>query len=249
MRTVFKSIMLIAIFMLNTQLVAGEKSESETDKDAHGALKAAVQKFFPDLKLDKISPSPVSGLVEVVIGPRLFYFSEDGKFLINGNIIDVQNQKDLTEPKTEEARKGAINSLDEKEMVVFSSKKPKHTVTIFTDVDCGYCRKLHSQMEEYNDLGISIRYLLYPRSQIGSPSYNKAVSVWCSEDRKKALTEAKLGKTVEIKQCTNPVSANMQLGRMMGVNGTPAIVQSNGKMIRGYMPPKDLIKKLERDGG
>ena len=103
-------------------------------------------------------------------------------------------------------------------------------------------------MDEYNKLGISVRYLLYPRTQIGAPSYKKAVSVWCAEDRKKALTDAKGGGDVESRECPSPVSANMQLGRLMGVNGTPSIVKSNGEMIRGYMPPERLIKALEGAG-
>ena len=246
MRKVLMLIMLIPAFVLNTPLVAGEKPGG--DKDPHESLKVAVQKIFPGMKPDKISLSPVSGLLEVVIGPRLYYFSEDGRFLINGNIIDVQNQVDVTEPKAAEARKVALDSLGENEMVIFSPKKSKYTVTVFTDIDCGYCRKLHDQIDEYNDLGISVRYLLYPRSQIGSPSYNKAVAVWCSADRKQALTEAKSGKSLEVKACSNPVSNNMQLGRMMGVNGTPAIVLGNGKMVRGYLPPKKLLKALENKG-
>jgi thiol:disulfide interchange protein DsbC len=231
---------------MNVELLAGEKQD--TSKDVYRDLKVAVKQFFPDIEPDKISPSPVSGLVEVVIGPRLFYFSEDGKFLVNGNIIDVQNKEDVTEPKTAEARKGALDNLGEDEMVIFAPKETKHTVTVFTDIDCGYCRKLHDQMGEYNDLGISVRYLLYPRSQIGSPSYNKAVNVWCAKDKKQALTDAKSGVSVDAKECPNPVSNNMRFGRMMGVNGTPAIVLSNGQMVRGYLPPKALIKRLESNG-
>ena len=245
MRRILMSIFVVVV-MQATQVVA--EGKSEIDKELYMKLQTALQLLAPGSKPDKISRSPVPGLLEVIMGPRVLYFSEDGQFLINGHIIDIKNQKDVTESRLSEARKGAIDKLDEKEMIVFSPENPKHTITVFTDVDCGYCRKLHAQMDEYNKLGISVRYLLYPRTQIGAPSYKKAVSVWCSEDRKKALTDAKGGRDIDSKECSSPVSANMQLGRMMGVNGTPSIVKSNGEMIRGYMPPERLIKALEDAG-
>lgn len=245
MRKILMTIFVVVV-MQATQVVAEDKQE--INKELYKNLQTALQLLAPGSKPDKISPSPVPGLVEVVIGPRLYYFSEDGKYFINGHIIDVKLQEDITEPKISEARKGVLGRIDEKEMILFPAKDPKHTITVFTDVDCGYCRKLHSEMADYNKLGISVRYLLYPRTQIGSPSYKKAVSVWCAEDRKKALTDAKGGGNVESKECKNPISSNIQLGRMMGVNGTPAIVQDNGEMIRGYMPPQDLFNKLENKG-
>lgn len=245
MRRILMSIFVVVI-MQATQVVA--EGSSEIDRESYKKLQTALQLLVPGSKPDKISRSPVPGLVEVIMGPRLLYFSEDGQFLINGHIIDIKNQKDITEPRLSEARKGAIDKLNEGEMIIFPSKEPKHTITVFTDVDCGYCKKLHNQMDEYNKLGISVQYLLYPRTQIGSPSYKKAVSVWCSEDRKKAITDAKGGRGIESKECPSPVSSNIQLGRMMGVNGTPSIVKSNGEMIRGYMPPKRLIKALEGAG-
>ena len=245
MRRILMSIFVVVV-MQATQVVA--EGNSVIDKDSYKNLETALQLLIPGAKPDKISRSPVPGLLEVIIGPRVLYFSEDGQFLVNGHIIDIKNQKDVTEPRLSDARKGAIDKLDEKNMIIFSPENPKHTVTVFTDADCGYCRKLHDQMGEYNKLGISVRYLLYPRSQVGSPSYKKAVSIWCSDDRKKALTDAKSGMGVESKECPSPVSANMQLGRLMGVNGTPSIVQSNGEMIRGYMPPERLIKALEETG-
>lgn len=236
----------IVVGLQSLQVVADE--QSEIDKELYENLKTSLQLLAPGKEPDKISRSPVPGLIEVVIGPRVLYFSEDGQFLINGHIIDIKNQTDVTEPRLADARKGVIDNLDEKEMIVFSSREPKHTITVFTDVDCGYCRKLHSQMDEYNKLGISVRYLLYPRTRIGSPSYKKSVSVWCSKDREKALTDAKGGVNIESKECPNPVNNNIQLGRMMGVNGTPSIVRGNGEMIPGYVQPERLIKVLEDAG-
>lgn len=245
MRKILMSLFVV-IVLQSMQTVAGDKPE--IDKELYKNLKISLQLLIPGSEPDKISRSPIPGLVEVVIGPRLLYFSEDGQFFINGHIIDVKNQKDVTEPKIAEARKSVLERIDEKEMIVFPSQNSKHTITVFTDVDCGYCRKLHGQMDDYNKLGISVRYLLWPRSPIGTPSYKKAVSVWCAEDRKKALTNAKGGGYVESKECTSPISSNIQLGKMMGVSGTPFIVLGNGEMIRGYMPPAQLIQALENTG-
>lgn len=245
MRKILMSLFVVVVLQ---SFQVGAEDKTEGDKALYKNLKAALQLLIPGKEPDKISRSPVPGLVEVIIGPRLFYFSEDGRFLLNGHIIDIVNQEDITEPRLAEARKGVVDNLDEKKMIIFSPKEPKHTITVFTDVDCGYCRKLHSQIDEYNKLGISVRYLLYPRTKIGSPSYKKAVSVWCSEDRKKALTDAKGGMDIDPKECSNPVSSNMELGRMMGVNGTPSIVKSNGEMIPGYVPPARLIQVLDEAG-
>lgn len=247
MRKILIPIMLLVVTVLNTTVYAA--NETDVAADRYKNIVAALEIFSPGTTIDSITPAPVPGLVEVVIGPRLFYFSEDGRFLINGNIIDVLNQKNVTEPKVAAARKASLDQLDENSMIIFSPKDPKHTITVFTDIDCGYCRKLHAQIDEYNNLGIQVRYLLYPRTKVGSSSYNKAVSVWCSKDRKTTFTEAKSGKNVEARECSNPVSDNMQLGSLMGVRGTPSIVRSTGEMIPGYLSPRDLFRKLETEGG
>ena len=247
MRKLLMPIMLVIVATQSVYLYASD--EIEVKKDQYKNIKIALERFSPGTEVDSISSAPVPGLVEVVIGPRLYYFSDDGRFLVNGNIIDMQNQKDVTESRVAAIRKIALDQLDDSSMIIFSPKEPKHTITVFTDIDCGYCRKLHAQIDEYNDLGIRVQYLLYPRTKIGSPSYNKAVSVWCSKDRKKTFTEAKSGSEVEDTACKNPVSDNMQLGSQMSVRGTPSIMRSNGVMIRGYMPPKDLFRALENKGG
>lgn len=246
MRKILMSIIFVTVGIQSVTVYAA--SETDAEKERYKNIITALEIFSPGTTIDSISPAPVPGLVEVVIGPRLFYFSDDGRFLVNGSIIDVMNQKNVTEPKVAAARKASLDQLDENSMIIFSPKEPKHTVTVFTDIDCGYCRKLHSQIDQYNDLGIQVRYLLYPRTKVGSSSYNKAVSVWCSKDRKKTFTEAKSGKNVENKECSNPVSDNMQLGGLMGVRGTPSIMRSTGEMIPGYLSPRDLLKKLETEG-
>jgi len=143
-------------------------------------------------------------------------------------------------------RVSALDKLGEDQMVVFSPKNPKHTVTVFTDIDCPYCRKLHQEMDGYLKEGIKVRYLFFPRAGIGSKSYDKAVSVWCSADRNQAMTDAKAGKDLGNKTCDNPVATHYKLGEELGVQGTPAIVTDDGRMIPGYLPPERLAAVFEK---
>ena len=133
-------------------------------------------------------------------------------------------------------------------MIIFPASKPRHTLTVFTDIDCGYCRKLHSDIDKYNDEGITVRYLPFPRSGPDTPSYYKAVSVWCSDDRRAALTRAKAGQDVPNATCDNPVRASLALGHKLGVNGTPALILEDGHLLPGYVPPKKLAQVMEQSG-
>ena len=211
------------------------------------AVRAGIGKLLPDVKLDSVTAAPVSGLYEVVMGPRLFYVSEDGRYLIQGNVIDIQSRENITEVKLAKAKKAVMEQMGEDKMVVFAPEKPEHTITVFTDIDCGYCRKLHREIEDYNKEGISVRYLFFPRAGVGSPSYEKAVSVWCADDRKQAMTDSKAGKEIETKTCDNPVQDHMLLGQAMGVTGTPAVVLEDGEMLPGYVPAKRMAKFLNAD--
>ena len=211
------------------------------------AVKQAMTKLLPDVELDSVSESPVPGLFEVVIGPRVFYVSEDGHYLIQGNVIDTKTRENLTESKLAKAKKAAMDQVGEDTMIVFEPKASEHTITVFTDIDCGYCRKLHREINDFNQEGIRVRYLFYPRAGVGSPSYQKAVSVWCADDRLQAMTDAKAGKPLETKTCDNPVQDHMVLGELMGVTGTPAIVLEDGKLVPGYVPAKRMTKLLNAD--
>ncbi len=209
-------------------------------------IREGIKSIAPDLSVDSITSSPMAGVYQVAVGPRIFYASADGRYLMQGSLLDLRTGEDLTEPAEREARLAAINAVGEKNMIVYDPKNPKYTVNVFTDVDCGYCRKLHRQMPEYLDKGIRIRYLFYPRAGIGSKPYDKAVTAWCSDDRKKALTELKNGKNLPQKHCQNPVADHYKLGQLVGVNGTPYMVLENGEAIPGYIPPKKLSRYLEQ---
>jgi thiol:disulfide interchange protein DsbC len=211
-------------------------------------IRAALTRVVPDIQIDNISPAPVKGLYEVVVGTQIMYVTGDGRYYVDGRIVDLKTREDLTEPRLSGARKKLVDGVGESEMVVFEpSAKAEHTVTVFTDIECGYCRKLHSQIADYGKEGIRVRYMFFPRAGKGSPAYNEAISVWCAGDsnaRRGALTAAKSGKTIQEKTCANPVDEHMAIGAELGLRGTPAIVTETGEMIPGYVEPKRLAAQL-----
>ena len=156
---------------------------SATSQADEAAIRQSISQSMPTVKIDSVNPSAIKGLYEVIVGANIFYVSEDGKHLLQGHLIDIAARKDLTEEKLSGTRKLAIAQIGEKNMIIFKPKQTKYTVSVFTDIDCGYCRKLHSEMDQYLAKGIAIQYLFFPRAGKGSDSYNKAVSVWCAKDR------------------------------------------------------------------
>jgi thiol:disulfide interchange protein DsbC len=211
------------------------------------AIKKALAKAMPTVNVDSIKPSEVKGLYEVSMGANVFYVSDDGKYLLQGRLVDLATRTDLTEEKLSGTRKLALEKLGVNKMIVFKPKIAKYTVSIFTDIDCGYCRKLHSEIDQYLAEGITIQYLFFPRAGKGSDSYNKAVSVWCSDDRNAALTAAKKDQKIPAKTCENPVDEHMQLAADFDVKGTPMIVTEKGTVYPGYLPAKQLLEALESE--
>jgi thiol:disulfide interchange protein DsbC len=218
---------------------------ASADSKAQQEITKSLGTIFPGLSPDSISPSPMEGVSEVLIGPRLLYVSNDGKYLLQGSLIDLKTRTDISEERRNGIRIDALNKLGEDKMIVFPATEPKHTITVFTDIDCGYCRKLHGEIGKYNDLGITVRYLMFPRAGIKSASYDKAVTVWCNKDQQDALTRAKAGENLPTASCDNPVSDEYELGQLLGVRGTPAIIMEDGTMLPGYVPADRLAKALE----
>lgn len=210
-------------------------------------IKSALAKAMPSVKLDSIKPSEIKGVSEVMVGANIFYVSEDGKYLLQGHLIDLAKRTDLTEEKLSGARMSALDKIGENNMIIFKPKIGKYQISVFTDIDCGYCRKLHSEIDQYLSEGIEVRYLFYPRAGKGSDSYKKAISVWCADDRNKALTEAKKGTTPKEKTCDNPVDQHMQLAQDFGAQGTPLIVTEKGNLLPGYVPAKQLAEALREE--
>ena len=216
--------------------------------DEAATIRAALAKVLPDERVTSVHATPIDGLFQVEIGPQVMYMTGDGRYLIDGAIVDLETRENLAEAAQEKARLRAMEALGEDTMIVFESPDPQHEVTVFTDIDCGYCRKLHEQIDAYGEEGITVRYLAYPRTGVGSPSFKKAVQVWCSDDRQQALTRAKSGQSVEGGTgCMNPVEKHMELGQSIGIRGTPAIILEDGQMLPGFVDPKRLAKLLEQD--
>jgi thiol:disulfide interchange protein DsbC len=214
-------------------------------EDDTTAIRQVLSHLVPDAKLESIAPAPVPGFYEVSIGGMLVYISKDGRYILQGDLLDVKERRNLTEEARSTKRMSALSAVAEDKMIVFAPDKVKHTITVFTDIDCGYCRKLHQEVKEFNDQGIKVRYLAFPRAGIGSPSYEKAVSVWCADDKRAAITRAKSGESVDKKTCENPVAEQYELGQKLGINGTPTIMLEDGKMLPGYVPARQLAQMLE----
>ena len=230
------SILLLATSLLSFNVVADQQQDM---------LRAAVAKLAPGTKVDVIAKSPVPGLYEVQAGATVWYITDDGRFLIDGDVYEVDTRTNLSAAKRERGTARAVEAIGEDNMIVFSPAKPEYTVSVFTDVDCGYCRKLHREIDQYTDAGIKIRYLMYPRAGRNSSAYNKAVSSWCAKDQKATLTRAKNGQTIESLKCDNPVDEHMALGESLGITGTPTMVLESGEMLPGYVPARKLKKLLD----
>ena len=170
--------------MFSLALVASAAVQADAASEAK--VREAIKALVPSAQIDSVAESKLTGFYEVTLGGQVVYVSHDGKYLLSGALWDVPGKKNLTDLRYAEIRKSALSGVGKDKRIVFAAKEPKHTVTVFTDIDCGYCRKLHQQIAEYNNLGITIDYLFFPRSGLNTPSYDKAVTVWCSADKLKA---------------------------------------------------------------
>lgn len=234
-----RQLKLILVSLFAVVLLAATNANAD-----EASIRQSFNKSMPKLKIDSIKMSEVKGIYEVIVGANILYVSEDGNHLLQGHLIDIAGRKDLTELKLADIRKQAIDSLGEDNMIIFKPETSKYKVSVFTDIDCGYCRKLHSELDKYMAEGITIQYLFYPRAGKGSESYKKAISVWCADDRNAALTSAKQGGSLEAKDCENPVDEHMQLGVEFEARGTPMIVTAKGNIFPGYVPANKLAQAL-----
>lgn len=216
--------------------------------DADAELAAVKQKLterLPNVSLDKLKrSSAMPGWYELEHGMQLLYISGDGKRLFLGDLVDLETRTNVTESWREQTAIRLINAVGEQNMIVMGPADAKRTITVFTDVDCPYCARLHQEVPELTKSGVKVRYLLFPRAGIGSETYKKSVAVWCAADRVKAVGIAKAGGKVEMKTCANPVESHYQLGRQLEVSGTPTIYLDDGKMLGGYLPSSRLLAIL-----
>lgn len=212
----------------------------------------ALQKIAsPATKVVAVADTPIKDIKEILVdvgrGSEVMYISADGKYLVNGSLFDIENRVDLTDAKKTEMRKDVMKAFGKGDTIDFFPEEGKMTshVTVFTDIDCGYCRKLHAEIKGYNDLGIGVSYLFFPRAGVQSASFDKAVNVWCAKDQQEAMTLSKAGETVEPKTCDNPIEAHYKAGVTAGVSGTPALILDDGTLMPGYLPPAQLKQRMD----
>ncbi len=232
------------LIKLMTVLLCFQFSVVQAEMTPESAIRQSISGTFPELDITSVKKSAVNGLYEVLLGPDLVYASPDGRYIIQGDVIDLKQKRNLSELKRAGLRQQLLADIPENEYIEYSPAKPEHTVYVFTDIDCGYCRKLHKDMQALNRRGIAVRYLAFPRSGIGTKTSKQMEAVWCSSNPAKAMNEAKQGMRVADKTCTNPVSRHFRLGQDMGVRGTPAIYTEQGQSLSGYLPPDKLLQAL-----
>ena len=206
---------------------------------------AIAQKL--EVELGAIRPSPLPGIYEVAKGAEVLYVSGDGRYALSGELYETGSGKNLTERRRTEARAIALRAVPDSDAIIFAPDKPRYSVTVFTDVDCAYCRQLHKNIAEYNRLGVRVKYLFFPRTGPGTESWHKAEAVWCAPDRRDALTKAKLGAPIPGKGAcpSTPVARSYELGQELGIRGTPGIFTERGDYLAGYLTPEELVKKLK----
>lgn len=232
--------------VLAASTVSAAETSSAADSEATTkSLNDILVKTFRSPP-DSIAESQIAGLYQVMYGTEVVYLSSDGKYFISGDLLNLQTRENLSEVAQRSVRKKMMDDT-KTDPVVFKAKDEKHVLRVFTDIDCGYCAKLHREMEDINAKGITVEYLAFPRAGVNSPSYDKIVSVWCADDQQTAMTRSKGRQAIEAKKCENPVKQQYELGQAMGVNGTPALLTESGQLIPGYMPADRLAAMLDAD--
>jgi len=234
------------ILLLTAALFFGA---ANADPDREDFLRKAITDVFPDVEVTRIKPSPIPGLYEVMLGTEMIYLSEDGRYILQGDLIDLGEKINLSEQEREAARKRVLESIPASETIDFVPDAAQHTVYVFTDITCGYCQLFHRDMAELNGRGVAVRYLAFPRAGVDSESFRDMESVWCAADPNEAMTLAKGGRPVKPAQCDNPVQRQYELGQTLGVRGTPAIYLENGREMPGYIPPDELVQALQLHSG
>jgi thiol:disulfide interchange protein DsbC len=210
--------------------------------------KEALAARFPEVNVRDIADGPVPGFYEVVSGTSVVYITTDGRFLLRGDIVDLDSRTNLTDARRAQSRATLLATIDPAKEIVFAppSGEAKHRIFVFTDVDCGYCRQFHRQIADVNALGIEVHYVSYPRTGPNTASWTRAENVWCSPDRKTALTEAKLGKEIApVAGCSAPIAEEYGLGQRIGLTGTPGVYSESGVDLGGYVPAQQLLERLD----
>lgn len=214
--------------------------------DVERVVRVAIATANPQATIDAVAPAPIPGLTQVVSNGEVLYVSNDGTYLFfQGSLYRIADKTDMAEVALAPVRAAALADVTESDAIVYKAPEEKFVVTVFTDVECGYCRMFHGKINDYLAAGITVRYVSFPRSGPNTPAWTTAEAVWCSEDRQAALTTAKLGQAVTAEPCANPVAKDFALGRRVGVRGTPAIYDARGRQLGGFVSPEVMLRALQ----
>ena len=234
----------------SAQSIPSAQSAVESIANAPAAVIDAVRKLAPhSVKIQAVDKTPLPNIYQVIASGQVVYVSADGRYMFQGNAFDLDSGAALSDARLDQLRREALAKIPADRMIRFAPANPKYTVTVFTDVDCPYCRAFHARIADYNKAGIAVDYLFWPRTGLDTPSYYKAISVWCAADRKRAFTAAKAGVDPKPARCDNPVKHDFELGLDLGVDGTPTIVAANGAMLSSYVTPEQLLHWLGEKSG
>jgi thiol:disulfide interchange protein DsbC len=238
----------------STPAAAQSVSSQAITPAAEKTVRQALDTLSAGVQIDSVEPAPIPGFYQVIAAGQLIYVSADGKYLLNGDLVDLAKKRNLSEAGWATFRKAELAKVPASERIVFAPAHPKYTITVFTDVTCAYCRELHKSMAAYNKEGIAVEYLAWPREGVindagqPTPTYTEMVSVWCSADRNASLTAAKHDHTPKPASCVNPVKQQYDLGLRLGIEsmGTPAVFAEDGSMIGGYLPPAQMLDAVQK---
>ncbi|MEO8811074.1 MAG: DsbC family protein [Rhodanobacter sp.] len=217
-------------------------------------VRQAIRNLSADVQVDSIEPAPIPGFYQVIAGGQMIYVSADGKYLMHGDVIDLGKHQNVSDAAWSRFRKDELAKVPASQRIVYAPEHPKYTISVFTDVNCGFCRALHEHVAAFNKEGIAVEYLAWPREGVTTtagrptPTYTEMVSVWCASDRKAAFTAAKQGHAPKPATCTNPVKDQFDLGVKLGVSGTPMIIGPDGSTLGGYVTPQQLLQALQKGG-
>lgn len=244
-----RTLLALALGMTTFATLAAGPDGASQDAARDQAIAATVKDINPNAKISGISKTPISGLNEVLVDGVVLYISDDGKYLVHGTMLDVKQRKNLTELAGADARRGLLKSIPEANKIVFKPQgKVKHRVTVFTDISCGYCHKLHEQIDGFLAKGIQVDYVAFPRGGSQSPVMEQMKAVWCAKDRKAAYAAAMEGEEAEpVAGCKSGVPEMYAIGDKMGIQGTPAVYSDDGMLLGGYLSPTKLAGLLDKN--
>ncbi len=231
---------LISFILASMLMVSPLHADSDTEKLLGSSIKKVLGE---DVVINSVTETPIQGLYEIVFNDsKVVYMSANGRYVLEGDLMDLEGRQNLTENRRTEARAMGFKNIDVNQLIEYAPEKTEHVLYVYTDIDCAYCRKFHNQMKTLNDNGIAVRYLAFPRAGLGSSAYVAAESAWCADDKKSALTAAKAGKSIPPAVCDDRVAAQYEMGKAMGVRGTPSVYLADGKEMGGFIPAEELIR-------